>query len=422
MKERYQILSRKDSRELAEYLSSNGQLILPMVELIEQSRMAVYDLIEEVGRSTIEAILLISAANVAGERHQGKPGGEVLHHGHQDGVVSLSDRKIRVSKPRLRRRGGSEVGIPAYDAMTSDEGLIRAILKTMMAGVSTRNYASILPESCEKVGISKSSVSRKFVMASEEEYRQLLERRLDDLNILIIYVDGLVYGDHNIIVAVGVDDQGYKHVLGIKTGATENSAVVTELLEDMVERGIKPGVRRLFVIDGSKALRKAIDAVYGQDNPVQRCRVHKLRNAEEKAPSHLKEMVATHLNAAWKLEAEAGIRRIKELAHMLQGNYPSVAASLLEGLEEMFTVNRLGLPSSLRRSLVSTNIIESNNSGVRRRTRRVTNWESEGMLGRWVASGVLSQEKGFRRISGYRELWILKAALGWEVDKNSNAA
>lgn len=260
-----------------------------------------------------------------------------------------------------------------------------------------------------------SSVSRRFVDASEEEYRKLLERRLDDLKLMVIHIDGLVYGDDHIIVAVGVDNGGYKQVLGIKIGSTENSTVVKELLEDMVERGIKPGMKRLFVIDGSKALRKAIDEVYGSDNPVQRCRVHKMRNVLDKLPDHLKVMAQLHMKAAWKLDAEAGISRIKELASMFEGKHASAAASLLEGLEETFTINRLGLPASLRRSLASTNIIESNNSGVRLRTRRVTNWENEGMVERWAASGLLAHEKHFRRISGYRDLWMLKAGLGWDA-------
>ena len=425
MRTEYQVLSRNDSRKLAEYLASNAQIILPMVDLIEQSKVAVDQLIESVGRATVETVLLISAANVAGEYHQGKTGGEILRHGSQQGVVSLENRKMHVSRPRLRKRGGgkgSEVSLPAYEAMTSEEGLVGSVLKTMMVGVSTRNYASILPEACEKVGVSRSSVSRHFVEASEEEFKRLLERRFDEIKILVIYIDGMVFADHNVIAAVGVDDAGYKHVLGLASGATENSTVVKGLLEDLVERGIKPGVKRLFVIDGSKALRSAINAVCGEANPVQRCRIHKKRNVVGYVPDHLHEMVTCQIEAAWKLDADGGTKRIKDLARMLESQYPAASASLLEGLDEMFTVNRLGLPATLRKCLVSTNIIESNNSGVRAKTRRVTNWESGDMVRRWVASGLLSHEKSFRRIDGYRDLWILKAALGWEVDRREQAA
>ena len=217
MKKGYQISSKKDSRELAKFLAANGQVIMPMVELIEQSQIAIDEFLEVLGRSTLEAVLRISAANVAGEHHQGKRGGEVVRHGHQDGIVSLENRKMRLRHPRLRKKGGgvhSEVSVPAYDAMRDDSRLSQKVWDTMMRGISTRNYAAILPDACECVGVSKSSVSREFVLASEEETRRLCERRFDDVDILIIYIDGMVFAEHNIIAAVGVDSNGYKHVLG----------------------------------------------------------------------------------------------------------------------------------------------------------------------------------------------------------------
>ncbi len=217
MSKEYQVLEKKNSRDLARYLASNAQIILPMVELIEQSKMAVDDLIEDVGRLTVETVLLISAANVAGDYHQGKAVGEIVRHGSQSGVVSLSNRKMHVRKPRLRKRGsgkGSEVAIPAYEGMSNDDGLVASVLNAMMVGVSTRNYASIVPDACEKVGVSRSSVSRGFVEASEEEFKRLLERRFDGINILVIYIDGMVFAEHNVIAAVGVDDAGYKPVGG----------------------------------------------------------------------------------------------------------------------------------------------------------------------------------------------------------------
>jgi putative transposase len=426
MSKGYQITSKKDSRQIAEFLAANAQAVLPMVDLIEESMMAIDDLVETLGRATIEAVLLISAGNVAGERRQGvKSGSEIGWHGSQGGVVSLENRKMRVSRPRLRMKGagsGGEVSVPAYEAMQSDSRLAGYILNAMMRGVSTRNYKEILPEACEYAGVSKSSISRKFVLASEEECTKLLDRRFDDLRMLVIYVDGIVVADHSVIAAVGIDENGYKHVLGIADGATENAVVVKDLLCGMVERGIKPGVKRLFVIDGSKALRSAIDAVYGKENPVQRCRPHKARNVTAHLPDHMEEMAKCTMKAAWKLEPEEGIARLRQLAKMYEHAYPSAAASILEGVEEMFTVNRLGLPPSLRKCLVTTNIIESPNSGVRRQTRRVTNWEDGKMVRRWVASSFLSVEKGFRRIMGYKDLWMLKAALDEGVDKEEKAA
>ena len=224
-------------------------------------------------------------------------------------------------------------------------------------------------------------------------------------------MDGVVFGDHTMIGAVGVDAEGRKHVLGIREGATENATVVMELLQDIVARGVDPKQKRLFVIDGSKALRAAINAVFGTDQPVQRCRAHKLRNVLDHLPEEQKEQVKSLLRAAWKMEAKAGMSRIRKLAEWLEREYPSAAASLLEGLEECFTINRLGLPPSLQRCLATTNIIESPHAGVRIRTRRVTNWQNGTMVRRWLASAFLRTEKNFRRIMGYRELWSLEAIL-----------
>ena len=188
------------------------------------------------------------------------------------------------------------------------------VLDTMMRCVSTRNYKEILADTCEAVGVSRSSISREFVEASEEEYRNLLERKFDNTDILVIYIDGIQFGKHHIIAAVGIDSMGYKHVLGIAQGATENAAVVTPLLESLVERGIKPGIKRLVVIDGSKELRKAIDMVYGAENPVQRCRIHKTRNVLDSLPQEQKEYARFTMQAAFKLNATDGMKRLKKLA------------------------------------------------------------------------------------------------------------
>jgi len=198
--------------------------------------------------------------------------------------------------------------------------------------------------------------------------------------------------------------------------------VATALLESIAERGVAPGVKRLFVIDGSKALRKAVDAVYGSDNPVQRCRNHKVKNVVDHLPNELRDQAKSAMRAAFKLPEEEGMKRLETLASWFDNEYPGAAASLREGLKEMFTINRLNLPASLRRSLATTNIIESPHSGVRMRTRRVTNWQDGSMVLRWAASGFLATEKNFRRIMGYRDLWILAAALDRQVDQEGLAA
>jgi putative transposase len=404
-----------NEQELATFLTKNGQGLLPMVDLIEQSRMACDQLIDVTGRAVLQAVLQLSAAQVAGgPPQQGKRRSEsVVFYGRQAGQVMLSDRKLQVERPRLRRkgRGGKEVEIPAYTAMQNQSPLGGRMLDTLLRGVSTRNYKDVIPQMAETAGVSKSSVSRAAIEASEAEVEALLSRRFDGLKLLIIYMDGVVFGDHTMIGAVGVDAEGRKHVLGIREGATENATVVMELLQDIVARGVDPKQKRLFVIDGSKALRAAINAVFGTDQPVQRCRAHKLRNVLDHLPEEQKEQVKSLLRAAWKMEAKAGMSRIRKLAEWLEREYPSAAASLLEGLEECFTINRLGLPPSLQRCLATTNIIESPHAGVRIRTRRVTNWQNGTMVRRWLASAFLRTEKNFRRIMGYRELWSLEAIL-----------
>jgi transposase-like protein len=385
-----------------------------MLELIEGAEMAIDELIDVMGRATVEAVLLMSAEQVAGPRTPGRKGGEVRWHGSQAGVVSLSERKLRVCKPRLRKKGKGkdlETAVPAYDALRDDQRLSGRILEILMRGVSTRKYEKVLPEMAETVGVSKSSVSREFIEASEQALKSLCERRFDEVDLLVIYIDGQVFGSHHIITAMGVDAQGCKHVLGVVEGATENAAAATALLEDLVERGVKPGRKRLFVIDGSKGLRKAVDTVFGKQNPVQRCRSHKVRNVMGYLPEHLKDQVKAAMQAAFKLGADEAMARLEKQAQWLEREHPSAAASLREGLDELFTVNRIGLPASLRRCLTTTNIIESPHGGVRVRTGRVSRWKDGAMVLRWAAASFLDAEKAFRRIMGYRDLWMLKAHL-----------
>jgi transposase-like protein len=425
MKPSYQIVDRKDSQGFARYLAKNGQLLLPLVELLETSRMVVDELIDVLGRASIEAVLQMSAAGLAGEKHQGRKGGDIIWHGTQEGKVSLSDRKLRVKKPRLRRKGqgaGREVEIPAYEAMNN--GMGSRFLEILMHNVSTRNYRRVIPEMAESVGISKSSVSRQFIEESAQELERLAARRFDELELLIIYLDGLIFGEHHVLCAVGVDAQGNKHVLGMVEGASENASSATTLLEDLVERGVDPKRRYLFVVDGSKALRAAINRVFGVGNPVQRCRHHKIRNVCNQLPDDLADQVKSVMKAAYNLPWQEGMAKLRKQGDWLTTHYPGAAASLREGLEETFTINRLELSPALRRCLGTTNIIESPHAGVRLRTNRVSRWRDGKMVLRWVAAAFLATEKNFRRILGYRDLWMLKAKLENEVvlDSKQKAA
>lgn len=413
----YQVVDRKDSRVLAEFLQKEGQFLLPMVSLIETAQLALDEVIDVAGRATIEAVLQLSAQEIAGAKHQGRRGSNIRWHGQQTGVVPLSDRKLRIRKPRLRRKQGGEVEVPAYQALQTNSTLASRMLDILLRGVSTRNYEAVLPEMAQTVGVSKSSVSREMIEASEKVLKELAERRFDDKDILVIYVDGLRFGKHHVLAAVGVDSQGNKHVLGVKEGASENAVVVTSLLEDLVSRGIRPGRRRLFVIDGSKALRYALDAVFGSDNPVQRCRPHKERNVLGYLPKKEQKRMRQVLKAAWRLPASEGEARLEREAQALECEHPSAAASLREGLSEMFTVSRMTVSAALLRCLCSTNVIESSFSGTRNKTRRVTNWQDGSMALRWAAAGLVATEKKFRKIHGHNELWMLKAHLDQSLEE-----
>ena len=423
----YQIVGRKGSAALRQFLAKEGAAgaVGTMMELLEAGKLAVEALVGEMGKAALEAVLLLSAEQVAGPAHPGRPGGAIRRHGEQGGVVALGGQKVRVSKPRLRRRGGgqgAEVAVPAYAAMQSDESLRERMLATVMRGVSTRNYREVVPELAERCGVSRSAVSRQLQEASAEALKGLCERRFHDRDLLVIYLDGKHFGGHQVICAIGVDLQGKKHVLGLTEGATENAVVVKELLEELVARGVSPERRRLFVIDGSKALRKAIDDVFGQQHPVQRCQAHKRRNVISYLPKEMQGEVSAVLRAAWKLEPKEGMARLRTQIEWLERSHPKAAASLREGLEETFTIARLGLSPMLRKCLTTTNIIESSLSGVEGRTGRVTRWRSGEMALRWVAAAALETERNFRKIMGHQALWMLKAVLdeGQSVSKEAN--
>lgn len=407
----YQTITTRDTGSLSDFLSCNGQMLLPMVKLVEDARAAIDEVIDVTGRTCIQAILEVSALELAGEKSSGKRSGDVRYHGHQDGVVHLAERKLRVRRPRLRHKSQGEVEVPAYEAMRTRPRLTQRMMQIMIDGVSTRRYKDVIPQMAESVGISKSAVSRANIEGGERLLKELAERRFDDLEILIIYLDGIRLGDFSILGAIGVDITGSKHVLGLREGSSENSVVATALLNDLVNRGVKPDRSRLFVIDGSKALRNAIDAVYGSNNPVQRCRLHKLRNVIGHLPQDQHRNVRSTLCAAWKLDVRQGKKQIEQLAQWYEQKHPSAAASLREGLDELFTINAMNLPTKLMRCLSTTNVIESACWGARQRIGRVHNWQSGSMALRWASVAFHAASKQFRKIMGHQQLWMLKAHL-----------
>ena len=282
MKKPYKIVSgasTPNSRELADWLAKDGQLLIPLVELLEKGERAIDEVIDVMGRATIEAVLQMSAAQVAGPKEQGRRDAdrEVYWHGVQAGRVALKERQLQVDKPRLRkkRRRAAEPGeveIPAYTALQADQRLADRMLELVLRGVSTRKYETVLPAMADQVGVSKSEVSRETIEAGTRVLKELVERDLSELDVLVVYLDGIVFGDYHVLAAVGVDADGRKHVLGLCGGASENTEVTAGLLEDLVARGLRADRRRLFVIDGAKALRQAIGRVFGSSNLVQRCR------------------------------------------------------------------------------------------------------------------------------------------------------
>jgi transposase-like protein len=404
-------MHRNDRAQIKRVLAGSGQALLPMLELLEGAQASIDELMHETAVALVEQLLVLSAQELAGAKQRGRDGGPVLWHGAQRGVVALAERQLRVQRPRLRDKNGREVAVPAYDRLREDANVGARVRDILVAGVSTRRYAAVLPAAAGTVGVSKSTVSRRFIEASAAQLAALNERSLAELAVLVIYIDGIVVSGHHIIAAVGVDEAGDKHLLGLALGASENALVVKDLLRGMIERGLDAQLSYLFVIDGGAALRSAIDEMFGQRAHVQRCRTHKLRNVLERLPKTEAAQTKAVMMAAYKLAPKDGMAKMKKQAQWLEREHPDAAASLLEGLHETFTVNALGLPPTLMRCLCTTNIIENPNGIVRRTSRRVTRYRDANMALRWSAAGFLEAQKSFRKIQGIKDLWILKAAL-----------
>ena len=419
MKKPYQIVTRaaKESAAVVEqFCQANGQILLPIVNLIENASQVVETVIHEIQIRAMESIFRLSAEQIAGARTPGKSSGEIRWHGSQPGKIKLADREVKVKRPRLRHKAEGEVKIPAYEKMRQDRGLQQHMLGTLMRGISTREYDEVLPQMAQTVGISRSSVSRQAIEASAEQLKLLRDKRWDTTEILVIYIDGQRFGAHHILSAVGVDREGRKHILGIEAGATENAAAVKRLLTHLRDQGLPTDRTYLFVIDGAKALRAAIEEVFGTTQHVQRCRNHKVRNVLDELPQEQRGQTLNLMRAAWKVTtAEEGEKRLEQIAHFLEHDHESAARSLREGMAEMFTLQRLKLPPSLYKCLATTNVIESPQGGVARRTANVTRWRDREMVERWVASAWLLTEKHFHKIDGHSDLWALATILGRQV-------
>lgn len=407
-KPKLQVTSKFNVNQLSHQplFSTNPEAALPLLSMIGQAQLSIDDLLGQLSRSFLEQLLVLSAQSVAGAKHPGRQTGDVRWHGAQGGVVALGHSKLQLKRPRLRSAKG-EVEVPAYAALARDGELSRRIADILVCNVSTRKYARVVHRCADELGISKSAVSRQFVKQSAQAWAQLMGRDLSQIDFVAMYVDGIIVARHHIIAAVGVDAQGDKHVLGLAPGSSENAKVVKDLLSGLAERGLDLNIARLWVIDGSKALRSGIEQLCGKDAKVQRCRIHKIRNVSERLPKDRAEQVRWLMKQAFKLDAPKGRQRLKELANDLKAQHPDAAASALEGLDEMFTITELGITGELARCLGTTNVIESPNSVVRRVSGRVTNYKDAEMALRWTAAGFLEAEKSFRKLRGHADLKIL---------------
>jgi transposase-like protein len=387
-------------------LQANPAAALPLLSMIGQAQLSIEDLLGRLSRQFVEQLLMMSAESVAGPKHPGRQTSEVRWHGDQGGLINLGTSKLKITRPRLRGPVG-EVALPGYAGLAGNGELSRRIADVLACSVSTRKYTRVMYRCADEMGISRSAVSRHFVKDSAQALAKLMSRDFGKIDLVAIYVDGIVVARHHVIAAIGVDPIGTKYMLGLVSGSSENAKVVKDLLGSLAERGVDLNVARLWVIDGSKALRSAIDQLCGEAAHVQRCRIHKIRNVTERLPKAKAYQTRWIMVQALKADADAGIQKLKAHAKHLKAQHPDAAASLLEGLEELFTINRLGVTGELARCLATTNIIESPNSVVRRVSGRVTRYRDAQMALRWVAAGFLEAEKAFRKLRGHNHITAL---------------
>jgi putative transposase len=379
------------------------------------------------GIEAMEQMLREDAERVAGARHSRGRERAGRRWGATSGKIGFHGGTVAVRRPRVRSYDGREVVLPTWAAAQGENWLGRWAMNLMLINVSTRKLkrAVRLPEGDVPAvagdGTSKSAASRRFVALSAERMAAWMASDLSQLGLLVIQIDGLHIGNDLVLVAaLGVDADGNKHPLGLIEGATENATVVQALIDNLVERGLDPAVCRLFIVDGAKALTKVIRSTFGRHTPIQRCQIHKARNVIERLPKPLHASVRKTLRQAWELDDAAKAERLlRNLARRLEQEAPGVAASILEGLDEMLTVNRLGLPAQLRRSLACTNSIENMMGTVRRVCRNVKRWRNAAMALRWTAAGMMEAAKGFRRLKAHKLLPILKAALAAQQAKHA---
>ena len=426
MKKPYQIEAQRAVNRLEEMAAEGNpavQMVLPMAEMVGWLRKGVGELVRQAGLQLMSLLMDEEVRELAGERSRPQPERTANRWGKERGYCVVMGQKVPIERPRVRTTEDKEVRLGSYEMFHRGEPLSETVWEKLMLGLSTRRYGQAVREFTEAYGLEKSAVSEHFIEASRVKLKDLMERRLNKLQLCALLIDATPFEGQQMIVALGIGQDGRKTILGIRQGATENATVVGELLGDLMNRGLDFSTPRLYVLDGGKALHAAVKKYAGESAPIQRCQVHKRRNVLDHLTDEQKPAVARKLNAAYALEEYAAAREaLNGLHHELMHLNPSAARSLGEGLEETLTVHRLHVPQQLRLTLASTNVIESAFSIVERVCLNVKRWHSGDQRERWVGSGLLVAEKQFRRIKGHKQLPLLLRELEALTPCKSNLA
>jgi len=394
--------------------------------VLVRAKQALREVMLSTGTDVLMAMLEDDRTVLCGPKHSQSEERRNYRYGYDTGPLVLGGRKVTVRKPRVRTiDGGQEVELPTWRQYADEDPLTDRALEQMLVGVTTREYERSLeplPAGLESQGTSRSSVSRRFVTRTSTQVEAFLTRSLKDEDYPVVMIDGTGFGEHLMLVAMGIDSKGEKHVLGVREGTTESEGVCQSLLQDLIERGLEAERARLFVIDGGKGIRRAIRDVFGVWALVQRCQEHKRRNVLDHLPKSKRACVSKAMRDAWKSNSEAEARRLlRQLAKELEPAHPGAASSVREGLDETLTVLSLGVKGSLARTLVSTNPIENLQGLLKRVVRNVKRWRGGSMALRWAVTGLMEAEKRFRRVKGHREMPQLLAALSSQIEEKKAA-
>jgi putative transposase len=395
------------------------QLMLPLLLAVDATKKGLLSFVQQMGMVVLSELLVTEAEQIAGPKGKHIDGRTHHHWGTGTTPVSFGGRHVSLPHPRVRLRGkgkGREVTLPSLEVLRDGDPMSARVAEQIALGVSTRGYERSLEpvdETIDTRGTSKSNASRALIDATAEKLAAFVTRKLDDLDLVAMFIDGIEFAGHAVLIALGVTIDGSKTPLGIWAGSTENTTVVTELLSNLVTRGLRVDESMLFVIDGGKAIRKALRDVFGDRAIVQRCQVHKARNVRDHLPESRRAYVAKQMRDAYNsTTAATAKKKLMQLASWLDSNgEDSAAASLREGLDETLTVMRITAHGTLRRTFATTNAIENMNGSLRRIARNVKRWRDEAMIRRWVALGVAEAQKGFRRVKGHKDMPALVAAI-----------